>query len=182
MSPVGNSLLNSILMIFFFLIPPPPPVLAAGRPGRQFGWALWRDALGAAARVSAAEFHRVYLTHCELGETAFALLQHRPVRGPCLTLAAVQRLLDELHSVPAMTKRTRLARSLEQCTAREAKYLIKLMNGDLRIGLQEGLVKAAAAQALNTTTEAVRTFFQAPKRQLTASTPQTAPRQLNFSL
>lgn len=160
-----------------------PPFAGAGRQGRQLGWALMRDALGAAARISAAEFHRVYLTHCDLGETAFELFQNRPGRGPGLTLAEAQLLFEELHAARgSMAKRTRLSRAFEQCTAREAKYLVKLIHGGLRIGLKEDLVKEAAAQACNTTPGAVQAFFHEPERQQTASTLQTAPRQLNFSL
>src|SRR6185369_17901986 len=49
-----------------------------------------------------------------------------------------------------------LKRALERCTPIEAKFLVKVITGDLRIGLKEGLVEEAVAAAFERPVEAVR--------------------------
>jgi DNA ligase 1 len=122
----------------------------------QLGWALIQEALSAAAGVEPRVFHQVYLKHSDLGETAAELLENRVVE-PQLSIIQVGELFNELHG-----KRGRLAKApvlrnaLDLCTALEAKYLVKIITGDLRIGLKEGLVEDAIAAAFLRTPEAVR--------------------------
>jgi DNA ligase-1 len=57
-------------------------------------------------------------------------------------------LIDELSATRGTkNKRALLAGVLREATAPEAKYLVKLLAGDLRIGLKEGLVEDAIARA-----------------------------------
>jgi DNA ligase-1 len=75
---------------------------------------------------------------------------------PRLTLARVKRLFEDLHAARGKAKFPIFRAALEECTTIEAKYLVKIVTGDLRIGLKEGLVEEAIAQAFSVPPEAVR--------------------------
>ena len=53
-------------------------------------------------------------------------------------------------------KRPLLIEALRRTTPIEAKYLIKIMGGDLRIGLQEGQLEDALARAAGVTVHALQ--------------------------
>src|SRR5207237_858959 len=123
----------------------------------QLGWALLRDALCAVGGITAVEFHHVYLKHSDLGETAAEILEHRGARPATLTLAAVDFLFRQIAGARGPgAKLPFLRRALEACSPLEAKYLAKILTGDLRIGLKEGLVEEAIARAFNVKAEEVR--------------------------
>jgi DNA ligase 1 len=122
----------------------------------QLGWAVLRDALRAVADVDEQTFHQVYLKHSDLGETARELLEHREVE-PSLSVEEVSEVFEKLYAARGPLAKTPLLRTtLERCTALEAKYLVKIITGDLRIGLKEGLVEDAVAGAFGRPVEAVR--------------------------
>ena len=122
----------------------------------QLGWAVLRDALCAVAEVPETAFHSTYLKHSDLGETAAELLQHAANR-PSLSLEDVGRLFQELHAARGpLAKRPLLKSAFERCTPAEAKYIVKIITSDLRIGLKEGLVEEAVAAAFGQSPEAVR--------------------------
>ena len=122
----------------------------------QLGWALIQDAVSQAAGVDAAVFHQVYLKYSDLGETAAELFDHRAVPAQ-LSLQRVAKVFDELHAGRGRLAKVPVLRAtLEECTPLEAKYLIKIITGDLRIGLKEGLVEEAVAAAFNKSADEVR--------------------------
>lgn len=122
----------------------------------QLGWAVIRDALGGAGGIDEAVFHQIYLTHSDIGETAAEVLQHRDLK-PELALVDVGNLFEKLHATRGPLAKTPLLKSaLERCSALEAKYLLKIITGDLRIGLKAGLVEEAVAAAFDRSAEEVR--------------------------
>ena len=103
------------------------------------------------------DFHHVYLKHSDLGQTAFEILSHRPAIVPFLTIASVSAAFAKLHAARgASGKLPLLKQILEQCSALEAKFLVKILTSDLRIGLKEGLVEEAVAQACSVAADEVR--------------------------
>ena len=113
----------------------------------QLGWAALRDALCAVGEVSDSELHQIYLKHSDLGETAGELLGRREVPAT-LSLEQVDELFHKLHAARGpLAKTPLLISTLGQCTSIEAKYLVKIITGDLRIGLKEGLVEESIAAA-----------------------------------
>jgi DNA ligase-1 len=102
------------------------------------------------------DFRRTYLRTSDSGETAEALLTGR-TRPIACTLGEIGDLLDELARLrsPAL-KLTRLQERLATLTPGEGRYLVKIMTGDLRIGLKEGLVEEAVAQSSGQPVDAVR--------------------------
>jgi len=132
------------------------PFAASQNKVLQLGWALLRDVLVAASDVDGSAFHQVYLKHSDLGETAAEILEHHPVQ-PSLTLQRVGEIFNELHGARGpLAKAPILRAALERCTAIEAKYFVKIITGDLRIGLKEGLVEEAIASAFAKSADDVR--------------------------
>lgn len=113
----------------------------------QVGGATLVNALRLAAGVDQTEVHRVYDQSSDLGTTAAELFAQRAVAAS-LTLDEVHLFFHELHRARGpLGKVPRLRTFLERCTALEAKYVLKIITGDLRIGLKEGLVEEAVAVA-----------------------------------
>jgi DNA ligase-1 len=67
---------------------------------------------------------------------------------PTITLVETESLLGRLSETRGIKNKTALLTAiLRRATPLEAKYLVKLLAGDLRIGLREGLVEDAIARA-----------------------------------
>lgn len=122
----------------------------------QVGWAVLRDALMSVTGISETDFHQVYLKHSDLGETAAELLEGRAVAAQ-LSLADIAATLEKMRLARGPTGKTPLlAVALAHCQPLEAKFLVKIITGDLRIGLKEGLVEDAVALAYGVEPERVR--------------------------
>jgi DNA ligase-1 len=123
----------------------------------QLGWAVIRDALCVVGGMNHAEFGQVYLKHSDLGETAAEILPRMAPTSAALTIGAVETLFQQLYAARGpLGKLPLLTQALRQCSAPEGKYLIKVLTGDLRIGLKEGLVEEAIARAFAASLEEVK--------------------------
>ena len=72
-------------------------------------------------------------------------------------LADIAAAIDEIEAAPtAAIKGQALERLIRRLTPLEAKYVVKILTGDLRIGLREGLVEAAIARSFEVGLEQVR--------------------------
>ena len=114
------------------------------------GTSVLREALGAATGLDAENLRPRYVRLGDSGEVAFEAI--REMKGdsprPSLTLAETEALVAQLSAMRGKkSKEALLAGVLGRATALEAKYLVKLLVGDLRIGLKEGLVEDAIARA-----------------------------------
>src|SRR6185437_1588087 len=119
------------------------------------GATVWR-AVEELTGASEEAMSQAYRRHGDLGAAAHDLWS-RDFTGSALTLPNLAQLLDEIATArgPA-AKLERVVAMLRQCSALEAKYAIKLMVGDLRIGMRESLVEEAIAGAYQQPQEAVR--------------------------
>jgi DNA ligase-1 len=83
------------------------------------------------------------------GDVAFEVFSEaKPGNKPSLSLAETESLLARLSATRGKNAKTAiLTEVLSRATPLEAKYLIKMLSGDLRIGLREGLVEDAIARA-----------------------------------
>ncbi|MDX6443354.1 MAG: ligase 1 [Blastocatellia bacterium] len=83
------------------------------------------------------------------GDVAFEVFSEaKPGNRPSLSLAETENLLARLSATRGKNAKTSiLIEVLSRATPLEAKYLIKMLSGDLRIGLREGLVEDAIARA-----------------------------------
>ena len=124
------------------------------------GWSLLRRAVLEVSGHHEGDFRAAYRRHGDSGDTAEALLAapKNPALPPTsLSLSDLEVLFAQLAvaSGPA-AKLDLLTSTLRRLTPPAAKYLIKIITGDLRIGLREGLVEESVAAASKRTTESVR--------------------------
>jgi DNA ligase I, ATP-dependent (dnl1) len=132
------------------------PFSASQNKVLQLGWALLRDSLAEVAQIDSAQFHQAYLKHSDLGETAFELFSgKRGGRG--LSIKVVNEIFEKLYAARGpIGKRPVLVQALRKCSALEARFFVKIVTGDLRIGLKEGLVEEAIVSAFSANVDLVR--------------------------
>lgn len=115
------------------------------------------------ARLEPEEIQRIYLKHGDMG----ALAEHVVSKRQQNPLVAQQLLLPDVHdqlrkiadavgSGAAEAKRKILTGLLINSSPLEAKYLIKIATGELRVGVVEGLVELAIAKAFERDVQAIR--------------------------
>ena len=110
------------------------------------GSMIWRM-LGELASASGKAIDEVYRRHADLGDAGKEILASKQL-GDGWTLAQLQGALEGLAECRGSRQmRPLLDDLLRRASATEAKYLIKIITGDLRIGLKENLVEEAIAQA-----------------------------------
>lgn len=126
----------------------------------QTGWALLRRAVLEVSGHNDGDFRAAYRRYGDSGDTAEALLA-APKRAAApaspLSLADLENLLARLAAASSPSaKLDLLSSTFRRFTPLAAKYLVKIITGDLRIGLREGLVEEAIAAATSRSTEAIR--------------------------
>jgi DNA ligase 1 len=118
------------------------------------GRSLW----GIVAELSGkdeGELTAAYRRHGDLGSVAGELLPERAGQG--LNVLEVASTFRQIAAARGAAAKTTIVRDLiERATPLEAKYIIKIMTGDLRIGLKESLVEEAIARAYGGTLAAVQ--------------------------
>ena len=108
------------------------------------GSLLWR-AVSELSGKSDPQLRDLYRAHGDLGAVAGAAL---PERSSELTLSNLEEEFHTLSSTRGpVSKLAIILRFLGQASPSEAKYIIKIITGDLRIGLKESLVEEAIAKA-----------------------------------
>lgn len=142
------------------------PFAASANRVLAVGWAVIRGAVCDVCGLTEAQFRQAYLRHSDTGETVAELLRNRRMGAgmggrPRLNIAEVAELFGRLQRARGpIPKRALLAAALAECTGEEARFLVKILTGDLRIGLKEGLVEEAVALAFGAPTELVRAAHQ----------------------
>jgi DNA ligase-1 len=114
------------------------------------GTSVLRNALSEATTLSVESLRPRYVRLGDSGEVAYeAILEVKGEQlAPSIMLAETESLIERLSEMKGTkNKKALLAGVLADATALEAKYLVKLLVGDLRIGLKEGLVEDAIARA-----------------------------------
>src|SRR6202140_5134212 len=114
----------------------------------QVGGALLWRVIGELSGKSENELTQIYRRHGDAGSVAAEALPERAESGLALTLTEVQRVFYEIAAARGPAAKAFLLRQLlERATPLEAKYIVKIISGDLRIGLKESLVEEAIARA-----------------------------------
>jgi len=113
------------------------------------GGSIISAALSEATGFSLQELAPIYVRLGDAGETAHeAVREARRSHGPRISLAETESIITGLSETRGIKNKTAILVSvLQHATPLEAKYFIKLLAGDLRIGLREGLVEDAIARA-----------------------------------
>lgn len=113
----------------------------------QVGSAATLAALVAVSGIDAAEIRTLGIRLGEYGEAARQLLPGHLAETSTLTLVDVERAVEELAGTGGSKAKTALLTALlRRAMPLEAVYLVKLVSGDLRIGLKQGTVEDALAR------------------------------------
>jgi DNA ligase-1 len=113
----------------------------------QLGWAVIYRALATATKLGDAKLRHIAKAHGDAGKSAFEALDGRTT-PELFTLVHSRELFESLHKTRGPIAKTELLQSrFAKLSAREGQYLVKILTGDLRIGLREGLVEEAIATA-----------------------------------
>jgi DNA ligase-1 len=122
----------------------------------QVGWSVTFRALQAATRITEAEFRRIAHSHGDAGKTAFEVLDGR-TRPETFSILESRQLFENLHRTRGpIAKAELLQNRFAKISALEGEYIVKILTGDLRIGLREGLVEEAIAKAFEAPFAAVQ--------------------------
>jgi ATP-dependent DNA ligase I len=122
----------------------------------QVGGSIIYRAMMTASKLSDAEFRRMAHSHGDAGKTAFEALHGRTKPQP-FTLNQSRDFFDALRKTRGPAAKTELLRSrLATLSAREGQYVVKILSGDLRIGLREGLVEEAIARGFEAPLDEVK--------------------------
>jgi len=111
--------------------------------------------------ASDAEIGLAYRRHGDLGDAAFDLLQSRQFSAAALTLGEVDTAFNQIAGPSGKpqviaAKQRLLQDLLSRASALEAKYLVKLVLGDMRIGVKQAQVEEAIGIAFSRDLKQVR--------------------------
>src|ERR1700756_2908954 len=109
-------------------------------------WAIVAELAGRGEGELTASYRRLG----DLGAVAEDVLPQRPGQG--LGVLEVEAFFRQIAGARGGSSKTEIVRELlSRATPLEAKYIVKIMTGDLRIGLKESLVEEAIAKACGST-------------------------------
>jgi DNA ligase 1 len=142
------------------------PLAAVWLTGRPFaqsdsrplnvGWAVIYRALLIASGISESELRAIGRRHNDAGLTAAEAMRAKP-GSRSLPLSEVGELFARLREARGPVLKTEILTGvLKEMPAPAAGYLIRILTGDLRIGLKEGLLEDAIAAAFEREIVAVR--------------------------
>jgi DNA ligase 1 len=122
----------------------------------QVGWAAIFRALQDATKIGDAEFHRIAGRHGDASKSAFEVLDGRTAPQPFSILESAE-LFQNVHRARGPIAKSKLLRDrFSILSSREGQYVVKILTGDLRIGLREGLVEEAISRAFDVSLEEVK--------------------------
>ncbi len=112
------------------------------------GGSIITAALSEATGFSGDDMSPRYVRLGDPGELAEEIMKEtKRAFNPTITLAETESLIARLSETRGIKNKTALlAAVLHRASPLEAKYIVKLLAGDLRIGLREGLVEDAIAR------------------------------------
>ena len=155
---------TSLLARYLAFLPAPElraaATFLAGRPFAEvdqrsigLGWATIAAVVSHLAGAPAGALGEAYDRSSDLGQAVADVLALRPEApdpGLSPTLGEVAEAFAAIEAAPGpAAKGAVLAALLERCDALTAKYVVKILTGELRIGLREGLLEAAIAEAFD---------------------------------
>jgi len=114
----------------------------------QVGGSLLWKLVGEITGARDATLTAAYRARGDLGAAAYDVLLAKAPHSSTITLQELRAAFDQIAETrTAAAKAAQLKSLLERATALEAKYILKIITGELRIGLKESLVEEAIAKA-----------------------------------
>jgi DNA ligase-1 len=120
------------------------------------GWSALMNAIQQISNASDGQIHDVYLARGDLGEMAERLLAHHQAEGSLSPSQVLSRFAELVTISGSSNKMPAVLELLRALSPAETKYVVKIITGDLRIGLKENTVEEAIAKAFERPVEAVR--------------------------
>ncbi|MEA3148367.1 MAG: ligase 1 [Verrucomicrobiota bacterium] len=122
----------------------------------QVGWAVIRKALIQASGLSETHFRSISAGYGDAGRVAYEVLLGR-TDGRGLGIEEISERFAALQAATGpMAKATLLTDWLRMVDPESGSYIIRILTGDLRIGLKEGLLEEAIAAAFGAQLEQVK--------------------------
>ncbi|MEO8571708.1 MAG: ATP-dependent DNA ligase, partial [Chloroflexota bacterium] len=139
---------------------PPAAIFLTGRPFAEadqraagLGWSAIATTVSQIADVPRSALGEAYDRSSDLGIAVAEVLRmagHAPAPELSPTLPEVAAAFTEIELASGAARKSAVLRTLlERSEPMTAKYIVKVLGGDLRIGLREGLVEAAVARAFD---------------------------------
>ena len=132
------------------------PFFQAEQRTLSMGWSLMKRAVLDVSACTETEFRSAYRRHADSGEASEQVLAGKTCSEGLGIIDVSLFLIDAAQARGPVAKLAALSAFLRRLSAPEAKYLIKLIAGDLRIGLKEGLVEEAIARVSSVPVSEVR--------------------------
>jgi DNA ligase-1 len=132
----------------------------------DISWATLSNVIKRLMDVDWGRFSKVFRDTGDLGSTVKSIFESSKVGRQTvlferpLSILEVRRILEAIAEASGQGSRERKDRLVESLLGRatpiEAKYLVKIMIGEMRTGFQEGLMELAVSKAFSTPLEAVQ--------------------------
>jgi DNA ligase-1 len=153
-----------------------PFAQAAGRTLQVGGAIIWR-ALRTVSRLGEQQFRDLSRQHADAGKTTYEALLDRTTPEP-FSLPDAAAFFAALQQARGPALKTELVQDrIARLSPLEASYVVRILTGDLRIGLKTGLVEEALAAAFEVSPEEIREAHM-----LTGDLGETAVRAKNGTL
>ena len=110
------------------------------------GWAAMSKAVSSISGRDEDELGRIFRKHSDIGDWAAEALEGRTQPEP-VSLEEVEATFEAIRAARGKAKEAPLELLLRRLDPQAARFFIKIISGELRIGLSEGLVEAAIAEA-----------------------------------
>jgi len=132
----------------------------------DISWATLSNVIKRLTDVDWRRFSKVFRDTGDLGSTVKSIFESSKVGRQAvlferpLSILEVRRILEAIAEASGQGSRERKDRLVESLLGRatpiEAKYLVKIMIGEMRTGFQEGLMELAVSKAFSAPLEAVQ--------------------------
>ncbi len=110
------------------------------------GWTVTSKVVEKIAGMDSEELQAIFRKHSDIGDWAGEALAGR-TEAEEVSLAEVQETLEEIRTARGAAKAAPLEKLLRRLHPEAARFVVKVISGEMRIGLSEGLVEAAIAEA-----------------------------------
>jgi DNA ligase-1 len=119
------------------------------------GWSVASNVLVQLSGVGPNEYNAMVVLMGDMGDVARQIMPAQPhVPGQPLSLQEAVQVFEEIASTRGTGKKAALLHGLlSRTTPLEARYIVKLVTGDMRMGLKESLVEEALARMAGLPTE-----------------------------
>jgi DNA ligase 1 len=122
----------------------------------QVGWAIIRKALIQTSGLSESAFRNVSAGYGDAGRIAYEVLLAVPATSEMSIIETSERFAAIQNASGPVAKTALLAAWLSSVGPESGSYIIRIITGDLRIGLKEGLLEEAIATAFRARLDQVK--------------------------